>query len=94
MFCVDDQTLKDLTGKQSSCAPYRCTADACRTQCGSVDDCAGGFVCDNGGRCVQAPASSDGGCAASPSGSSTSGGALLAGVIWMLGAIVARRRRR
>ncbi len=91
VICIDDQTLKDLTGKQTSCAPYRCTADACRTQCGSVDDCAGGFVCDYGGRCVQATGGSDGGCAVSSSPSS--GGALLAGALWMVGALVTRRRR-
>jgi hypothetical protein len=92
VICIDDQTLKDLTGKTTACAPYKCTADACRTQCGSVDDCAAGFVCDYGGRCVQAPAGNDGGCAvSSPSGAS--GGLLLASAIWMMAALARRRRR-
>jgi MYXO-CTERM domain-containing protein len=92
VICSDSQTLKDLTGKQTSCAPYKCIADACRTQCGSVDDCADGFVCDYGGRCVQAPGGDSSGCAVS--GAPSSGGAILAGAVWMLAAFVARRRRR
>jgi uncharacterized protein (TIGR03382 family) len=92
VICIDDQTLKDLTGKTTACAPYKCTADACRTQCGSVDDCAAGFVCDYGGRCIQAPAGNDGGCAASGTSSSPSG-VLLAGAVWMMAALARRRRR-
>jgi hypothetical protein len=96
IICIDDQTLKDLTGKQTSCAPYKCTADACRTQCGSVDDCATGFVCDYGGRCVQPPPSNDGGCAvtahARDAGSSST--AMLASALSLLAAGIARRRRR
>jgi hypothetical protein len=98
VICIDDQTLKDLSGTQTSCAPFKCIADACRTQCGSVDDCAGGFVCDYGGRCVQAPGSNDGGCAVSPSpassSSSSSSGALLASAVWLALALVARRTAR
>jgi hypothetical protein len=94
IVCSDSQTLKDLTGKQTSCAPYKCIADACRTQCGSVDDCADGFVCDYGGRCVQAPGGDASGCAVNgTNGASSSGGTLVAGAVWMLAALVARRRR-
>ncbi|MDB4933564.1 MAG: Flagellar hook-length control protein FliK [Labilithrix sp.] len=91
IICADSETLKDLTGKQTSCAPYKCIADACRTQCGSVDDCAEGFVCDNGGRCVQAPGGDASGC--SVNGTSSSSGLLGAGAVWILAALVARRRR-
>jgi hypothetical protein len=93
VICADSQTLKDLTGKQTSCAPYKCIADACRTQCGSVDDCADGFVCDYGGRCVQAPTGDASGCAVNGT-SSHSSAALMGGTVWMLAAIFARRRRR
>ncbi len=91
VICIDDQTLKDLTGKTTACAPYKCTADACRTQCGSVDDCAAGFVCDYGGRCIQAPGGSDGGCAVTEREPS---GAWLAWLVALLGVVVARRRSR
>ena len=92
VICIDSQTLKDLTGKQTPCAPFKCIADACRTQCGSVDDCADGFVCDYGGRCVQAPGGDSGGC--SINGTSSSGGAFLAGAVGILAAVVVRRRKR
>jgi hypothetical protein len=100
VICADSQTLKDLTGKQTSCAPYGCIADACRTQCGSVDDCAKGFVCDYGGRCVEAPTGDATGCAiagtpaSGAGGTSGSGGSMmLAGAAWMAAALLGRRRR-
>jgi MYXO-CTERM domain-containing protein len=92
VICADAETLKDLTGKQTSCAPFKCIADACRSQCGSVDDCAAGFVCDYGGRCVQAPTGDASGCSVSGVGAGAAG----AGA-WLLGALAAfaaRRRRR
>jgi len=100
VICVDDKTLKDLTGKETACAPYRCIADACRTQCGSVDDCGDGFVCDDGGRCVQAPAGDDGGCSVSAAGSGGSGssappaGLLLTCVAWLATGFMAKRNQR
>ena len=96
VICADSQTLKDLTGKQTSCAPYGCIADACRTQCGSVDDCATGFVCDYGGRCVEAPTGDATGCAVATTSSSGGGGGttMLAGAVWMAAALLGRRRRR
>jgi hypothetical protein len=99
VICADSQTLKDLTGKQTSCAPYGCIADACRTQCGSVDDCAMGFVCDYGGRCVEAPTGDATGCMVAPAssngnGNGSDGTALLAGSLWIAAALLGRRRRR
>ena len=93
VICIDDETLKDLTGKTTDCAPFKCTADACRTQCGSVDDCATGFVCDVGGRCVQAPGANDGGCAVTPMDESTSAVPILA-FVSLLASGLARRRSR
>lgn len=93
IICSDPQTLRDLTGKQTSCAPYKCLADACKTQCGSVDDCAAGFVCDYGGRCVQAPSGDASGCSVGTVG--LTGGA--GGITALLGAVAAfatRRRKR
>jgi hypothetical protein len=92
IICTDDHTLKDLTGALKDCGPYKCIGDACRTQCGSVDDCAGGFVCDPAGRCVKAPGGDTGGCAVG--GTSSGPGLILVGLAWMAASIVARRRRR
>ena len=90
VICADAETLKDLTGKLTSCAPYKCIADACRAQCGSVDDCAAGFVCDYGGRCVQPPTGDASGCAVSSSAGNAGGGA----GVWLLGALAAFAARR
>lgn len=91
VLCVDAQTLRDVTGTLTDCAPYTCVGDACRTQCGSVDDCAPGFVCDFGGRCIRGPAPGEGGGCATSGGSGR--GALLAGAAWVVAAVVTRRRR-
>ena len=94
ILCIDDHTLKHLTGKTTECAPFKCAGDTCRATCGSVDDCATGFVCDTTGRCIQPPGANDGGCSAS--GRGNGGGSSLAG----LGALVClalafgRRTRR
>lgn len=92
VICIDDETLKDLTGKTTTCAPYKCTADACRTQCGSVDDCATGFVCDYGGRCIPAPAGQDGGCAVSERAPEPSSAWLVS--LAVLGAVAFAGRRQ
>jgi hypothetical protein len=68
----------------TNCAPYNCSAGACRTTCGTNTDCVSGYVC-SGGACVAqqsacvgpppAPANfSVSGCIGSiPSGSTCSG---------------------
>jgi hypothetical protein len=96
-ICLDAKTLQDLTGKQTDCAPYTCVVDACRTTCGSVDDCASGFVCDQAGRCLPPPNSGDvSACAAAAvgtgGGSRSRGG--FAAAIGALFAIASARRRR
>lgn len=96
IICVDDHTLKDLSGKLTDCGAYKCIGDACRTQCGSVDDCAAGFVCDQGQRCIKAPGGGDvGGCAVSTSSPDASGpsGLVLVGLAWTAASALARRRR-
>ncbi len=92
--CSDEKTLRDLTGKTTDCAPYKCEANACRTQCTSVDDCAPGFVCDPAGRCAFPPAGGDGGgCTTTPtSGPTTSTWLLALGVAAI--ARACRKRRR
>ena len=94
VICADAETLKDLTGKQTSCAPFKCIADACRAQCGSVDDCATGFVCDYGGRCVQPPAGDASGCSVSgpPSEGMRGAGLGLLGALAACAGFIARRR--
>ncbi len=96
VICADAETLKDLTGKTTSCAPYKCIADACRAQCGSVDDCAAGFVCDYGGRCVQPPAGDASGCSVSGVSSAAGSRSGVLGALSLLAALAAftRRRRR
>ena len=102
--CVDRTTLCTNVsialardGTQSDCAPYRCTQDgACLTACSSVDDCAGGTVCDEvEDRCIPVPASSGGdegcACASAPSGPSAPRGAMLA---LACAALASCRRRR
>jgi len=96
VICIDDHTLKDLGGKLTECAPFKCTADACRTQCGSVDDCAAGFVCDYGGRCVQPPTPNEGSCALEPAPRTSRGSFASLGGLAALAALAfaARRGRR
>lgn len=95
VICADDHTLKDLTGKRTECAPFKCTGDSCRTSCGSVDDCAAGFVCDTNGRCIQAPGPNDGGCDTTGGGTSAGGAAgWLAPFAWAALAFARRRKRR
>jgi uncharacterized protein (TIGR03382 family) len=92
-ICIDAKTLQDLTGKQTDCAPYNCFVDACKTSCASVDDCAGGFVCDFAGRCVPPPNAADvSGCAAAPDGR-RSGVAFFAAFGVMIAIVSVRRRR-
>lgn len=94
-ICIDQKTLQDLTGKQTDCAPYNCVVDACRTSCGSVDDCAPGFVCDLVGRCVPPPNAADvSGCAAAPAAVGTRSFAGFAAAFGALFAIASARRRR
>jgi len=96
VLCIDSHTLKDVTGKLTDCAPFNCIADACRTQCGSVDDCAAGFVCDYGGRCVPPPGSGDLGCSVSSDGhgGGTGVGVVLVGVGWAFASALRRRVRK
>jgi hypothetical protein len=97
VICSDPETLKDLTGKETKCAPYKCIADACRAQCGSVDDCAAGFVCDYGGRCVQPPSGDASGCSVSAprtEGMRGAGLGLLGGLAAFAGLLIRRARRR
>ncbi len=91
VICIDNHTLRDLTARTTDCSPYSCVGEACRTNCGSVDDCAPGFVCNLESRCVAPPVSSDGGCV---TGSSSPGSNLgLVAVGAFLGLAAVRRRR-
>lgn len=93
VVCADDRTLKDISGRLTDCAPFKCIGDACRAQCGSVDDCAPGFVCDFEGRCSNPPGDSDGGCSASSASTGSSAGAG-AFVIASAALLLGLRRRR
>jgi N-acetylneuraminic acid mutarotase len=64
--CSDDKSssiAKD--GTPTSCSPYLCQSDGnCAKACGTTEDCAAGFLCDNG-FCAPVPPETDsgGGCA-------------------------------
>jgi hypothetical protein len=90
--CLRDEAI------DFDCAPFACDPafGACRSSCGTSDQCAPGNVCDTAtGRCIAAPATEDeSGCTASstkPSSDSTLPAlALLCGVVLARGV---RRRR-
>jgi hypothetical protein len=87
--CADDAVT------EFECAPYVCepALGACRTSCGSSNDCANGTSCDVDTRsCVaNAPSQADSGCAMGAGGH---GGALALSSCAALALIAARRRRR
>ncbi|MBI2391626.1 MAG: hypothetical protein HYV09_18705 [Deltaproteobacteria bacterium] len=88
--CSDDGLSSVSKEGTTSCSPYRCGGDGrCPTTCVGSDQCAPGFVCDTGGRCVAAPTPTEdgGGCIA---GRGTSGG----GAAALLLALLAAARRR
>jgi MYXO-CTERM domain-containing protein len=92
--CTGPSTSRNAQGSVVECKPYACSGGTCRTSCGSIQDCAPGFVCSGSGKCV-APASGSGdsgGCAVAASSSSRPrlpGAALLALALAFFG----RRRR-
>lgn len=56
--CDGDHTTTSANGTKVDCAPYKCQANGtCRNECTTVDDCVAPRVCDTGGKCVDAPAS-------------------------------------
>lgn len=52
--CHDPFTVIGTDGTESSCAPYRCVAGACRNGCSVDADCAPGHAC-GGGVCTAKP---------------------------------------
>ena len=44
-ICSDEFTAKDPSGKETSCAPFKCAGGVCRESCSSSSDCADGFAC-------------------------------------------------
>lgn len=76
------------------CTPFACekALGACRSTCGTSENCAPGYICDAPSRLCVRPASNDdsGGCAYGAGGSST--GAFLA-ALGLLGLTTRRRRR-
>lgn len=92
--CTGVATLKNAAGVAEDCAPFACSAGACRTSCGSIQDCAPGAVCSKAGVCKKPLSSSgdDAGCSFA-----TSRGANSAALsLWLLGlgVLIAKRRRR
>ena len=91
--CTNDEVPFD-------CGAYACEPafGACRTQCGSSADCAGGFYCDDAGRCQpESSAQKAGGCsvvAEGASGTAPQASSLLAISIALLARRRASERRR
>jgi hypothetical protein len=46
VYTCEGSLVKGTDGSSSNCSPYICQAGRCRTSCGSVNDCASGFVCN------------------------------------------------
>ena len=89
--CVEGG-LQGPDGTTASCAPYTCEGNRCKPSCKSIEDCAGGFVCDEQGACVP-PASTDssGGCSCHADGDSAPSFALL-GIV-LAGLALLRREK-
>jgi MYXO-CTERM domain-containing protein len=58
-ICTGPTTSRNTQGVIEDCTPYACSAGSCRSACGSIQDCAPGYVCSSGGTC-KAPASGSG----------------------------------
>lgn len=89
--CIEGN-LRGPDGNTTSCAPYGCTVDRCNTVCGSIEDCAAGFVCDENKACVplQEPVGGDSGCSCRVVENGTRSGASVA----LLGLVLLTLRRR
>ncbi|XXX77101.1 kelch repeat-containing protein [Sorangium sp. So ce134] len=74
------------------CAPYGCDFrdGKCKERCSSPQDCAPGFACSFGGRCVRPERAVPGGCSAAEGAAVAPGG----GVIALLLALLAAAQRR
>ena len=93
--CLDELTFESATGEVSSCAPYVCENNRCRTNCSTTTDCASGNLCDEG-TCLAAETDADsgdeGGCGCRTPRRSPSMPAVLA-LLPLLAAIRRRARR-
>jgi MYXO-CTERM domain-containing protein len=92
-YCVDEATVEGPGGRED-CGAYVCASGKCKTSCARASDCAGGRVCDEEGQCLTpqaaaSPVPTDDGC-----GCRTAGGTKTGGWLWVLGALLARRRRQ
>jgi len=90
--CVDDHTAQPIAGPAVDCSPYRCARD-CVTACTSVNDCSTPNICDETGKCVSPPSSSDGGCAVARATSAEDSTWLVIACA-LVGAGLVRSRRR
>lgn len=74
--CKDSFTLQMPNGQTSDCTPYKCSADACATQCTTAGDCAEGYTCE-ASSCVKATGTggaASGGASGKPGGAGDDGG--------------------
>ena len=91
--CIDEVTV-DGPGGREDCGAYVCVSGRCRTRCERAADCAAERVCNDAGQCI-APeaavdaASSSKGCGCRSAGGGSGGASFL----WLLAAVLFKRRR-
>lgn len=91
-ICLDDHTAPDAERAPIDCAPYACSAGACRPSCETVLDCVAGNVCD-GAKCVPPTTTAEfGGCDCTTSGNAND--APLGWATALVAALAALVRRR
>lgn len=91
--CKSETELSDR-GVVRSCGTYRCDPlqALCFSACTTVDQCATGLVCDEGGGCVAPPPAAEGGC--TMSAQPLTAGHTSVTVLALLGMVLVRRRHR
>ncbi|MEB2313494.1 MAG: hypothetical protein OZ921_14425 [Sorangiineae bacterium] len=97
--CDGEHTVTAADGVTTTdCSPYRCEASGiCKTECGTIDDCAAPNVCDSNGQCI-APESGaavdDEGCGCRVAGEQRERGGQDALLLASLAGLALIRRRR
>ncbi|MFT3772690.1 MAG: kelch repeat-containing protein [Minicystis sp.] len=93
--CDGAHTVKIPMTEDQDCTPYRCSGEACLTECKSVDDCVSPSVCDVSGKCIpQLTAPVITSCAATPANEAPRSAALGLLGLWALASLRRRVRSR
>lgn len=93
--CVEGNKLRNPDGTTSSCAPYNCEGQSCKTSCSSINDCTPGSICTSEKVCVASlddPGAADSSCGCEVVGAPAGLGA---GLGWLaIATLLAKRRRQ